>query len=55
MEEKVCKIILSEFALINEVTKALDNFYLDSNFNVYDIINFFYDGKEGDFINDIFI
>ena len=55
LEEKVCKIILSEFALINEVTKALDNFYLDSNFNVYDIINFFYDGKEGDFINDIFI
>ena len=55
LEEKVCKIILSEFALINEVVKSLDQFYLDINFNIYDIINFFYDGKEGDFINDIFL
>ena len=55
LEERVCKIILSEFALINEVVKALDQFYLDINFNIYDIINFFYDGKEGDFINDIFL
>ena len=55
LEEKVCKIILHEFALINEVTKALDQFYLDNTFNISDIINFFYDGKEGDFINDIFL
>jgi len=55
LEEKICKIILSEFALINEVVKSLDQFYLDINFNIYDIINFFYDGKEGDFINDIFL
>ena len=55
LEEKVCQIILYEFALINEVTKALDQFYLDDTFNIYDIINFFYDGKKGDFINDIFL
>ena len=55
LEEKVCQIILYEFALINEVTKCLDNFYEDSNFKIKDIINFFYDGKEGDFINDIFL
>ena len=55
LEENVCKIILYEFALINEVTKALDQFYLDNTFTVYDIISFFYDGKEGDFINDIFL
>ena len=46
LEEKICKIILSEFALINEVVKSLDQFYLDINFNIYDIINFFYDEKK---------
>ena len=55
LEEKVCQIILHEFGLINEVTKCLDNFYVDINFKIKDIINFFYDGKEGDFINDIFL
>ena len=55
LEEKVCNIIMHEFGLIHEVSKCLDQFYLDENFNVKDIINFFYDGKDGDFINDIFI
>ena len=54
LEEKVCNIIMHEFALINEVSKCLDLFYLnDDNFNIKDIINFFYDGKDGDVINDI--
>ena len=45
---------MHEFALINEVSKCLDLFYLnDDNFNIKDIINFFYDGKDGDVINDI--
>ena len=56
LEEKVCNIIMHEFALINEVSKCLDLFYLnDDNFNIKDIINFFYDGKDGDVINDIHI
>ena len=55
LEEKVCNIIMHEFALINEVAKALDNFYIDNDFNIYDIISFFYNGKDGDFINDIFL
>ena len=55
LEEKVCNIIMHEFALINEVTKALDNFYIDSNFTIYDIITFFYNGKKQTFINDILL
>ena len=55
LEEKVCNIILHEFALINEVTKALDNFYNDNTFTIYDIITFFYNGKEQTFINDILL
>lgn len=55
LEEKVCNIIMHEFALINEVTKALDNFYNDNNFTIYDIITFFYNGKENTFINDILL
>ena len=55
LEEKVCNIILHEFALINEVTKALDNFYNDNTFAIYDIITFFYNGKEQTFINDILL
>ena len=46
LEEKVCKIILIEFALINEDVKSLDQFYLDINFNIYDIINFFMTEKK---------
>ena len=55
LEEKVCNIIMHEFALINEVTKALDNFYIDDTFTIYDIITFFYNGKEQTFINDLLI
>ena len=55
LEEKVCNIIMHEFALINEVTKALDDFYNDNTFAIYDIITFFYDGKEQTFINDILL
>ncbi len=55
LEEKVCNIIMHEFALINEVTKALDNFYNDNNFTIYDIITFFYNGKENTFINDLLL
>ena len=55
LEEKVCNIIMHEFALINEVTKALDNFYNDNTFTIYDIITFFYNGKEQTFINDILL
>ena len=55
LEEKVCNIIMHEFALINEVTKALDNFYIDNNFTIYDIITFFYNGKKQTFINDILL
>ena len=55
LEEKVCNIIMHEFALINEITKALDNFYIDSNFTIYDIITFFYNGKKQTFINDILL
>ena len=55
LEEKVCNIIMHEFGLINEVTKALDNFYNDEDFTIYDIITFFYNGKENTFINDILL
>ena len=55
LEEKVCNIIMHEFALINEVTKALDEFYNDNTFTIYDIITFFYNGKEQSFINDILL
>ena len=41
LEEKVCNIIMHEFALINEVTKALDEFYNDNTFTIFDIITFF--------------
>ena len=55
LEEKVCNIIMHEFALINEVTKALDSFYSDNTFTIYDIITFFYNGKTQSFINDILL
>ena len=55
LEERVCNIIMHEFALINEVTKALDNFYKDNTFTIYDIITFFYNGKEQTFISDILL
>ena len=55
LEEKVCNIIMHEFALINEVTKALDEFYNDNTFTIFDIITFFYNGKEQTFINDILL
>lgn len=55
LEQKVCKILLNEFGLINEVTKILDLFYLDGNFMIFDIIKFFNNGKENNFINELFI
>ena len=55
LEEKVCNIIMHEFGLINEITKGLDNFYNDETFTIYDIITFFYNGKENTFINDILL
>ena len=55
LEEKVCTILMSEFSLINELARALDNFYNDNTFTIYDIITFFYNGKEQYFINDILL
>jgi hypothetical protein len=46
---------MHEFGLINEITKGLDNFYNDETFTIYDIITFFYNGKENTFINDILL
>lgn len=55
LEEKVCTIIMHEFALIYEITNALDEFYKDNTFTIYDIITFFYNGKKQTFINDLLL